>query len=63
MPPMLQRCPSFIYRVYAAFIQSPFSIMLLFEGSLNLSRPFLSYLEFACHPFLVLLLVRAHLIH
>ena len=33
--------------------------MLLFEGSWNLSQPFLSYLDFACRPFPVQLLVRA----
>ena len=38
---------------------SPYAIMLLFEGSWNLSRPFLSYLDFACRPFPVQLLVRA----
>ena len=31
----------------------------LFEGSLNLSQPFLSYLNFACRPFPVQLLVHA----
>ena len=49
----------FVYRVYAAFIQSPYGVMLLFEGSWNLSRPFLSSLDFACRPFPVQLLVRA----
>ena len=53
MPPMSQRCPNFVYRVYASFIQSPFTVMLLLERSWNLSRPFLNYLEFACRPFLV----------
>ena len=51
--------PVYIYRVYAAFIQSPYAVMLLFEGIWSLSRPFLSYLDFACQPFLVQLLVRA----
>ena len=49
----------FVDRVYAAFIQSPYAIMLLFEGSWNLCRPFLRYLDFACWPFLIQLLVRA----
>ena len=49
----------FVYRVYAAFIQSRYTIMLLFEGSWNLSRPFLSYLDFACRPFPIQLLVHA----
>ena len=62
MPLMLQRCPSFVYRVCAAFIQSPFTFMLLFEGIWNLSRPFLSYLDFSCRPFPVLLLVLAHFV-
>ena len=60
IPPMSQRCSSFVYRVYAAYIQSPFVFMLLFEGSWNLSWPFLSYLDFVCRPFLVQLLFRAH---
>ena len=59
MPRMSQRCPSFVYWVYAALIQSPFSVMLLFKGSWSLSWPFLSYLDFACRPFLVQLLVHA----
>ena len=59
MPPVSQRCPSFVYRVYATYIQSPFTFMLLFEGSWNLSQPFLSYLDLACQPFLVQLLIRA----
>ena len=37
-------------------------LVLLFKGSLSLSRPFLSYLDFACHPFSVQLLVHAHLV-
>ena len=52
----------FVYRVFAAFIQSPYAVMLLFEGSWNLSRPFLSYLDFACRPFLVQLLFLPHYI-
>ena len=48
-----------VYRVFAAFIQPPYAVLLLFEGSWNLSRPFLSYLDFACRPFPVQLLVRA----
>ena len=59
IPPMSQRCPSFACRVYVTYIQSPFSVMLLFEGSWNLSHPFLSYLDFACWPFPVQLLVHA----
>ena len=39
--------------------RSPYIVMLLFEGGWNLSRPFLSYLDFACWPFPVQLLVRA----
>ena len=62
MPPMSQRCPSFVYQVYAASIKSPFTFMLLFKGSWNLSRLFLSCLDFACQPFPVLLLVHAHLV-
>ena len=49
----------FVYWVYATFFQSPYTVMLLFEGSWNLSRPFLSYLDFACRPFPVQLLVCA----
>ena len=37
-------------------------LILLLEGILILSRPFLSYLDFACRQFLILLLVRAHLV-
>ena len=40
MPPVSQRCPSFVYRVYVSFIQSPFAIILLFKGSWNLIWPF-----------------------
>ena len=36
--------------------------MLLFEGSFSMSRPFLSYLVFACRSFPIQLLVRAHLV-
>ena len=49
----------FVYRVYAAFIQSPYAVMLLFEGSWSLTWSFLSYLDFACQPFPVQLLVHA----
>ena len=51
--------PVFLYWVYATYIQSPFTVMLLLEGSWNLSRPFLSYLDFACLPFSVQLQVCA----
>ena len=61
MPPMLERCPSFVYWVYVASIQLPFTFMLLFKGSWNLIQPFLSCLEFACRPFPLLLLVHAHI--
>ena len=37
--------------------------MLLFEVSWSLICPFLSGLDFACLPFLIHLLVRAHLVH
>ena len=57
---MSQRCPSFVHQVYDAYIQSPFTFMLLFEVSRSLSRSFLSFLDFACRPFLVLVLVQAH---
>ena len=37
--------------------------MLLFEGSFSLSQKFLIYLFFACHPFLIQLIIRAHIVH
>ena len=46
MPLVSQRCPSFAYRVYATYIQSPFSVMLFFSRKLKLELaiPQLSWL-------------------
>ena len=53
----------FACQFYDAYSVTISHIMLLIEGRFILSRPFLSYIVFACTPLPIQLLVRAHLVH
>ena len=53
----------FACQFYDAYSVTISHIMLLLKERFILSRPFLSYIVFACMPLPLQLLVRAHLVH